>query len=181
MFLASQSPRRRTLLSDAGIAFEPIEPGHTDERAPAELAPTRQDEQIALVKARSVRAGGVILAADTIAVLDGRIFGKPRNPQDAFEMLKTLQGTTHEVITGVALVDGDRERLFHEVSRVTLEPLSDDEIRRYHEAVDPLDKAGACGIQETAGILRVRIEGSESNVMGLPIERLRGELRDFLI
>lgn len=173
LYLASTSVQRRRLLREAGIEFEAIEPGHADERVPEGLTPVAAAEYVARMKVRSVRVDGIVLAADTIAALDGRIFGKPADLEEAFLMLRALQGTTHEVITGVALVRGDRERVFHEISRVTLGPLSDAEIRRYHARVDPLTMSGACGIQERADILRVDVEGSESNVIGLPIERIR--------
>jgi septum formation protein len=179
--LASTSPRRRELLRRAGIDFEVVAPRGADERWPEGVAPGAAVERIARAKARSVRASGIVLAADTVVSYAGRILGKPRDREDAFAMLRLLQGTTHEVITGVALVEGARERLFHEVSRVTLGPLTDEEIRRYHAAVDPMDKAGACGIQETAGLLRATVEGSVANVEGLPVERLVEVLDAFMV
>lgn len=180
LFLASGSPRRARLLREAGFEFEVIRREPHTERRPQNLPPGEYVEAVALAKAADIAADGVVLGADTVAAQGDRILGKPRDRLEAFLMLRGLSGTTHQVLTGVALVCGGRTRVFHEVSRVTLGPLTDEQIRRYHRAVDPLDKAGACDVDEPAGVLDVRIEGSRSNVVGLPIERLRNELTGFL-
>ena len=180
IFLASGSPRRARLLREAGFEFEVIRREPRTERRPHDQPAAEYVESVALAKAADIAADGVVIGADTVAAYRNRILGKPHDAMDAFLMLKGLAGTTHCVVTGVALVCGARTRVFHEVSRVTLGPLTDEQIRAYHRAVDPLDKAGACDIDQPAGILDVRIEGSRSNVVGLPIERLRDELAAFL-
>lgn len=182
LHLASASPRRRDLLQRAGIPFTLVEPRHGEEVLPAGLPPAAQAEEVALQKALSVTvADGWVLGADTIVALGDRVFEKPRDRADAARMLGTLAGTTHTVITGVALVGpGGRRIVFSESTRVTIEPMTPDEVRRYHEVVDPLDKSGAIAIEETAGgLLRARVEGSVATVMGLPVERLGDVLRSL--
>lgn len=132
-------------------------------------------------KARAVAGRhphSMVIGADTIVVLDGRIFGKPRNREDACRMLGQLAGRRHEVITGVCLVHRslDTELVFADTTRVWMRRLEPAQIAEYHNKIDPLDKAGAYAIQEHGEGIVERIEGSYNNVMGLPVERLRATL-----
>jgi septum formation protein len=163
--LASSSPRRRELLRHAGIPFRAIDVHVCEGDDPVENA---------LRKARAVGPQDEpVVAADTIVVLDGQVFQKPRDLEEAHTFLKRLQGRTHEVVTGVAILYRGREKTFRVTSRVTFPPMTDDEIRAYHARENPLDKAGAYGVQ---ALPHVRVEGSRANVIGLPVERLREEL-----
>ena len=122
-----------------------------------------------------------MIGADTLVYLDGKPIGKPRDLVEAGSMLRRLSGRTHEVCTGVALMakGGAELRSFHVISRVTFKPLDDAVIRDYHSRIQPLDKAGAYAVQDESAMIIERVEGSWSNVKGLPMERLAGELRDF--
>ncbi len=189
LILASQSPRRRQLLSMAGIAFETV-PSNCDEEVVAwSLKNDRPDipehtlaEHLALSKARAVMPvypQDLILAADTLVTLDGVIFGKPRDRAHARQMLRSLAGRTHRVDTGVALVSSLGEEVFSASSKVSFRPLSpyvEVLIDRYVETDLPLDKAGAYGIQELSGLLIERIEGDYFAVMGLPIGQVHERL-----
>ena len=177
--LASASPRRRELLAAAGFDFrvvvadvEEIE----DIEDPATLVRTN-----ALLKARAVAAShpdALVLGADTTVALDGKIYGKPADLAEARAMLLALAGRTHEVVTGVALIHGGREHVFHETSRVTFR--RDIDPTAYFSRVNPLDKAGAYAAQEHADEIIERIEGCRDNVIGLPVKRLVEELKNFL-
>lgn len=166
--LASRSPRRLQLLRAAGIDVEVIAPSY--EERPLDMPPAALAEHHALQKARSVR-GDVVVGADTLVVFEGRVYGKPRDRDEAFAWLRAFQRGPQDVITGVAVI-GRAERVFHETSRVWLRRMSDDDIRAYHARVDPLDKAGAC---ETSIV--ERCEGPLDNVEGLPVARVLEELR----
>lgn len=139
---------------------------------------------LALRKARAVAAGrgeGVVLGADTIVVIDGRALGKPADAAEARAMLRTLRGREHEVITGVAVVDArtGREAAAAEVSRVRMAAYSDEQIEAYVASGSPLDKAGAYAIQDLAGALVAGLDGSYTNVVGLPLETARRLLEAF--
>ena len=177
LILASSSPRRRGLLAEAGLAFEVIAPA-VEEPADltAGLSPARRAEALAYFKARSVssgRAGAYVLGADTIAAIGGDVLGKPRDRGEAEQMLRRLSGTRHVVITGVALLgpNGYR-RIASESTFVTMRAMSDEEIVGYLDSGEWQGKAGAYAIQETADRFVDRIEGSLSNVVGLPMERI---------
>jgi septum formation protein len=187
LILASASPRRRSLLAAHGFAFDvaPVEV--------AELGPDDHEEPLAAVcenarrKARAAFGTGipeaVVLAADTILVLEGGWVGKPRDRAQAGRLLERLGGTVHQVATGVSLLAGGAEETFCEVTAVRIKALGDAEIRAYHEAVDPLDKAGGYDINAHGPIpggVVASIDGSYSNVMGLPMERLVPVLERFL-
>lgn len=187
LILASASPRRAEILRNAGIAFE-VHPAHIDEsRRPGE-APSDYVRRLALEKARAVadanRAQGreaVILGADTIVVAGGEIFGKPASVEDARRMLHRLQGTTHEVRTGIALIrskDG-AESVAEEATRVTFASMSASEIDEYVATAEPMDKAGAYAIQGLAGRYITRIEGDYFNVVGLPLAKVWELLRSI--
>ncbi len=179
LILASGSPRRRELLAEMGVAFEVITAPVVE--LDANSAPGQNAAEIAQanarLKARAVaRQGRWVLGADTVVTLEGTLFGKPGSLEQAREFLHALSARTHEVITGCALLDGKgSEEIFHEVTRVTFRALSDDAIAGYLARVHVLDKAGAYALQEQGEILVERVDGSRSNVIGLPTERL-GEL-----
>lgn len=177
--LASQSPRRKQLLEWARIPFE-ILSHPTDESYPHDLTPENIALHIATEKAKSVAhlTDKLILAADTIVVLDNEIIGKPADLEDAVSILHRLSGRQHEVITGVAIVSGDQEMRFAEKTIVEFLPITDHDIRFYVDTCNPLDKAGAYAIQEWIGVTGIRsIQGDFYNVMGLPISRVVDVLR----
>jgi septum formation protein len=173
LILASGSPRRAELLTAAGYTFE-VCVADVDERLRDGEAPSVYVARLAGEKARQVygAAGGddvVVLGADTAVVVDGEIMGKPQDDDDAARMLRRLSGRTHEVLTGVSLQGAGLELETVEVTRVTFDALSDREIASYVESGEPRDKAGAYAIQGRAARFIPRIEGSYSNVVGLPI------------
>lgn len=182
LILASRSPRRKDLLELAGLEFKTYPSPCDEDRIMVDLLRERPGldhaslaEQLALAKARSVLdlfPRALVLASDTIVTLEGQIFGKPRDKEEARSMLCRLAGRTHVVDTGVALVSGLDEEVFSSSSQVTFRPLTDDLealIDRYTKTGLPLDKAGAYGIQELGGLLIEKIEGDFFSVMGLPI------------
>jgi septum formation protein len=183
LILASASPRRRELLGEMGIAFEiataevtELNPASAPKLAPAELAIAN-----ARLKAGAVarlRPGRWVLGADTVAALEGRIFGKPGSIDEARGFLRALSGRTHQVATGVVLFAPDgNEESFHEISHVTFHPLTEELIARYLAEVPVLDKAGGYAVQERGEWIVARVEGSRANVIGLPVEKLSGLLR----
>ena len=180
LYLASESPRRARLLSEAGIPFKKIRSGY-DEKNSLMIKPFFLVKKNALEKAlRASRAirNGKILGADTLVYFKKRILGKPATVGEALRTLKRLQGRWHVVYTGVALLELRsgrilRKRSFVEKTRVLLKKMDEKEIRLYLRRVDPLDKAGGYAIQETRqGIVRA-VKGSFTNAVGLPMERLR--------
>lgn len=186
MLLASASPRRRELLTRAGYTFD-IEPSGADERRLDDERPADFVVRIAVAKAVAVSGGPedqrLIVAADTIVVVDGEVLGKPRGSDDAVSMLRRLSGRTHEVLTGVAVVRGVDRRTALASTRVTLVGLDDQAVGAYVATGEPMDKAGAYGVQGIASRFVDRIEGSYTNVVGLPltaVERLLKELDDGL-
>ncbi len=181
LVLASASPRRRDLLARLGLAFT-VSPSDADETWPADLATGPAAQAVALRKARAVPApGALVLAADTVVVLDGQVLGKPADADQAAATLRRLSGRTHEVVTGLALAAGGRETTAHETTRVTFAALTDAEIAAYVATGSPLDKAGSYGIQDDLGALLVeRIDGDYFNVVGLPLRRLYDTLRRFV-
>ena len=181
LILASASPRRAELLTLLKVKFR-ILPGEAEEVAHEHLSPLEVCQLNAHRKARAVakkNPDALVLAADTLVFLDGEILGKPRNLADARWMLAKLQGRTHQVVTGVCLMHlrVHRERIFAVSTDVLFHPLDDKQIRDYLGKVDPLDKAGAYAIQESGEKIISEISGSYSNVVGLPVERLRKELQ----
>ena len=181
LVLASGSPRRRELLARLGYAFETCSPD-VDEHVDAPAS-----EAVAILARRKARAAaenyreGVIIASDTLVSLDGAALGKPADAADAVRMLKRLSGREHEVFTGVCLRDArtGREALAVERTGVFFRPLSDAEIAAYVETGEPMDKAGAYGIQGGAGAFVEKLDGSFENVMGFPIDRVARMLADF--
>jgi septum formation protein len=158
-----------------------ILPAHVDEVAHEHLSPLEVCQLKAHRKARVVakkNLDAIVIGADTLVFLDDEILGKPRNLTEARRMLKQLQGRTHQVVTGVCLMHlrSHRERIFAISSDVLFHPLNDRQIRHYLNLIDPLDKAGAYGIQEHGELIIAEVSGSFSNVVGLPLEQLRKEL-----
>ncbi|HVM62805.1 MAG TPA: Maf family protein [Verrucomicrobiae bacterium] len=180
IILASASPRREQLLREMGLHFHVVLPNDVEELT-AGAAPDVLAIQNAQRKARAVAGrhpDAIVIGADTVVVLNGKIFGKPLDRDDAHRMLTELAGQRHEVITGVCLVHRslDTELLFADTTRVWMRPLASAQIMEYLAKVNPLDKAGAYAIQEHGDGIVARIEGSYSNVVGLPVERLRATL-----
>lgn len=178
--LASGSPRRRELLNTIGLEDFDICPAIGEEKADASLPPGGLVKALSLAKAREVfeaHRDCTVIAADTIVWADGRVFGKPHSEEDAFNMLRTLSGTSHEVYTGVSVIKGDTVLSEAECTEVFFRELSDDEIREYIATGEPMDKAGAYGIQGRASLLVEKINGDYFNVVGLPLCRLGQMLR----
>ena len=180
--LASNSPRRKELLSGLGIDYEVKTLPDIDESFPEGLTEVETATYIARAKADVYRnimqSDELIITADTIVWLDGEVMGKPVDEEDARRMLRALSGKTHQVITGVCLMTIDSQKAFATVTDVTFCHLSEEEIDYYVERYRPMDKAGSYGIQEWIGFVGVEsISGSYFNVMGLPIQRLYTELK----
>ena len=183
IILASQSPRRRELLERVGLKeFQVASPG-VDERVGPGLSPARMVEELSLRKARAAakKAGpeDVVIAADTVVALDGKALGKPRDREDAFAMLSALSGREHRVYTGVSVLRGDRAVTEHEETAVCFRALAPGEIWGYIATGEPMDKAGAYGIQGIGALLVSGIRGDYCNVVGLPVFRLGRMLREF--
>jgi septum formation protein len=174
LVLASASPRRRELLAAAGLDIE-VDPVDVDERQVTGEPPAAYVERVARLKAAAGAARHpqrVVVGADTAVVIDGEVLGKPRDAEDAGSMLRRLSGRDHEVLTGVAVASAGRVESFVERTRVTLAPLSGMDIEAYVATGEPFDKAGAYAIQGGAGRFITGCDGSYSNVVGLPMERL---------
>jgi septum formation protein len=169
LVLASQSPRRREILSRAGIGFV-VRPASVPEEVAGGEDPVAHVRRLAREKAEAVPAGSgeIVLGADTVVVIDGRILGKPVDAEDAARMLRLLSGREHEVITGICLKTLGRVIVDASSTRVCFAPLTETEISAYVESGEPMDKAGAYGIQGLASKFIDRIEGCYFNVMGLP-------------
>jgi septum formation protein len=182
IILASNSPRRKELLSGLGIQYEVKTLPDIDESYPEGLDGMEIPAFIARSKADAYRAvmqpDELIITADTIVWLDGNVMGKPKDAEEAREMLRALSGQTHQVITGVCLTTAVCQKAFATQTDVTFATLSEEEIAYYVERYSPMDKAGSYGIQEWIGFIGVEsISGSYFNVMGLPIQRLYTELK----
>ena len=182
IILASNSPRRRELLSGLGLDYEVRTLPGIDESYPETLQGEEIPVYISSQKASSyldeLKENELLITADTIVWLDGRVLGKPSDEEDACQMLRALSGKTHQVITGVTLATTTFQKSFASVSQVTFATLSDEEIKYYISHYHPMDKAGSYGVQEWIGFIGVeRIEGSYFNVMGLPVQRLYRELK----
>ena len=188
LILASGSPRRRELMEKLGIPFE-VEVSEADETLPDDIAAEDAALYLSGIKANAVynlyyEDHMVVIGADTVVIYDGAIYGKPKDEEDAFRMLKTLSGNTHRVITGVTVIagDGDEEQeiTFSNSSEVTFYELSDEEIRDYIATGEPMDKAGAYGIQDHGALLIEHIDGDFYSVMGLPVAQLSRALTDIV-
>lgn len=173
--LASGSPRRRELLQGLGIDFS-VRPADLDESLLPGETPDTHVKRLAREKAaHRSEPGELVLAADTVVVLDGQVLGKPRDPSEARTMLGRLAGRRHTVLSGVALVDGETGRSANGIARteVQIGPMSPTEIRWYVDTGEPLDKAGAYAIQGLGAIFVEAIDGNYTNVVGLPIPLTR--------
>jgi septum formation protein len=185
LILASGSPRRRELLRNAGFTFEVVPPEVVEDN-PGNEAPAKLVERLALDKAEAVAGrfhrqdNVVVLGADTVVVVDSTLLGKPASPAEARQMLERLSDRTHEVITGVALVEPEtaRRTVAHETTRVFFRLLEPQEMEDYVATGEPLDKAGAYAIQGGASRFVTRVEGCYFNVMGLPVALVDRLLRD---
>ena len=183
IILASQSPRRRQLLEQMGITGFVVCPAQGEEDMGAHLPPDRLSEALALAKAREVAAQAgpedMIIAADTIVTLDHQVLGKPHSREEAVSMLETLSGRHHVVYTGLAVLRGGKTVSDHEGTEVRFRPLSREEIEAYVATGEPMDKAGAYGIQGRGALLVEGIVGDYFNVMGLPVCKLGQILNRF--
>lgn len=185
LVLASGSPRRRDLLARAGLRFQ-VRPADVAEDVLPGESPQALVERLARAKAGWAverlppLPRRVVLGSDTVVVLDGEILGKPRDAEEAVSMLRRLVGRSHRVVTGVAVVESDTRRVRTACveSRVAMRPASEEELRRYVAGGEPLDKAGGYALQGEGRRLVVRVEGSETNVIGLPLEETLALLRD---
>jgi len=183
LILASRSPRRTELLRQLGVEFK-IVPSEAAEIHHDQLTAREVSQINAYRKARTVAKkfpDALVLGADTLVSLDSALFGKPSNLEEAYQMLERLQGRTHEVVTGLCLLHlrNHRQKVFSESTSVTFLALDAIKIRRYFTKVNPLDKAGAYAIQEEGDMIVEKIAGSYSNVVGLPVERLKVELETW--
>ncbi len=180
--MASNSPRRKELLAGLGITYEVRTLPDVDESYPDTLQGADIPLYISREKANAYRAllkpGELMITADTIVWLDGQVLGKPRDREEAIQMLRHLSGNTHEVFTGVSLTTTAWRRSFSSQTAVTFTTLTEEEIAWYVDRFQPLDKAGAYGVQEWIGFIGVtHIAGSYYNIMGLPVQRLYRELQ----
>ena len=199
IILASASPRRKELLTQMGLEFEIVTseaPEFTDQTDPGlmveDLSRKKAEAVYSKLTAEGVLPSGdesLIIAADTLVFKDGQVLGKPQSEADAFRMLSMLQGSSHEVMTGVSLIDikqvfgSNPLRVlydsFHETTKVFFSPMTEGEIRRYIASGEPMDKAGAYGIQGLSAKFVNRIEGDYFNVVGLPVSALYNKLKFF--
>jgi septum formation protein len=183
LILGSKSPRRRYLLEQAGFDFT-VMAKDVKEVYPPDLPVREVPGYLAKLKAAAILPdapeGAVVIASDTIVLLNNTIYGKPVDRNDAIRILKELSGNLHEVITGVCLLSTQKVRVFSETTKVFFDALTDWEIEWYIDHYEVMDKAGAYGIQDGIGLIGIkRIEGCYFNVMGLPVHRLYKELQEF--
>ena len=180
LILASQSPRRRELLGLTGLDFI-VRVADIDETMDAAKAPFDEVARVSRAKALAVarEPEDVVIAADTIVVCEGKVLGKPKDAEDAFRILSLLSGRHHEVMTGMTVVCGDRIISHTEVTKIHFRRLHPDEIRAYIASGEPMDKAGAYGIQGGAALFADQMDGDYYNVMGLPVCRLAMILRSL--
>jgi len=184
LILASASPRRAELLRQLGIEFKVVS-SDVPEIHHEQLTASEVSQINAYRKARAVAKklpDTLVLAADTLVYLDTRLFGKPGSLEDAYQMLEELQGRTHQVVTSICLMHlrEHHQRICSECTAVTFRPLDASIIRRYLNHVNPLDKAVAYAIQEEGDLIVECISGSYTNVIGLPVERLTSELKEWM-
>jgi septum formation protein len=181
LVLASGSPRRQQFLRELDVDFE-IRLKDIEEIYPDTLQGAEITDFLAVLKANAFISAEneIILTSDTIVWHKNKALGKPKDYDDAFAMLQSLAGNTHEVITSVCIKSAERQEVFNETTRVTFNPLSDEEIKYYLDKYQPYDKAGSYGIQEWIGLVAIaRIEGSYANVVGLPVDKVYQKLSDF--
>ena len=184
--LASASPRRRELLTQVGLTFE-VMVSDADENIEESLSPDELVKRLSLIKAAAVKeelsakgadGDSAVIGADTVVFHKGEILGKPKDEEDAFRMLESLSGDTHSVYTGVTILLGDETIIFANETKVVFDTVSDEEIKRYIASKEPMDKAGAYGIQGQGGAFVTSIEGEYANVVGFPIGEFCHILRE---
>ena len=185
LILASNSPRRQSLMNDAGLHFELSVPAENEENYPEDIYSSAVPLYLAKLKAAAfegqIEKNEIIMTADTVVILEELVLGKPGNAEEAFEMLNSLSGRKHKVITAVCLKSRNKEVVFSDSTDVWFKHLTEEEIHHYIKEFEPYDKAGAYGIQEWIGCIGIeRIEGSFFNVMGLPIHMVYSELEKFI-
>ena len=185
LILASKSPRRSQLLSQAGIPFR-IQTQEVEENYPDDMPVEQVPVYLAQKKANAARSflkedHEIILAADSVVILDGKIYGKPTDRADAHRILSELSGREHQVITGVCLITKHKEVAFGDLTKVKFAALSEAEIAYYVDHYKPFDKAGSYAIQEWIGLCKIeKIDGTYANVMGLPVERVWSTLENII-
>ncbi|MDR0421066.1 MAG: Maf family nucleotide pyrophosphatase [Prevotellaceae bacterium] len=185
IILASQSPRRAELMRGLGLNFIQTKLSNTDESYPKGLNKNEIPIYVAQKKSdaysQKLNDNDILITVDTIVLCNGEVFGKPKDRNDAFNMLKILSNNTHEVISGVYMRSTAKTRSFSVISTVRFKNFTDDEINFYIDTYQPYDKAGSYGIQEWIGFVGLlKIEGSYFNVMGLPTQNLYAELKMFI-
>ena len=185
LILASASPRRRELLAACDLEFTLAEKFECEECYPADLAADKVAEYLSQLKSNAyphaLGEKDILLTADTVVILGDKILGKPHSEEEAVEMISSLSGATHKVVTGVTLRTAKQTISFSAESLVSFRTLEAEEVRYYVEKYRPLDKAGAYGIQEWIGYIGIEgIEGSFYNVMGLPVQRLYATLKELI-
>ncbi len=182
IILASQSPRRKQLLAEAGFEFE-VKVTDIDEDYPEDMPVEQVPEFLAELKAKAAMEmfglnDEIVIASDCVVILEGVIYGKPSNYDDAVRILRALSGKMHQVITGVCIATKEHTEVFSGVANVYFHPLTDDEIHYYITNYKPYDKAGAYAIQEWIGLCKIeKIEGTYSNIMGLPMDLVYPRLK----
>lgn len=184
IILASKSPRRSQLLGQAGFHFtvrtREVEEDYPEELPAVDVAPFLAEKKATACSDFLETEEDILLASDSVVILDNKIYGKPTDRDDAKRILSELSGRVHEVITGICLLSKSKKRVFHAVSRVHFIPLSEAEIDYYIDEYQPYDKAGAYAIQEWIGLCKIsKIEGTYTNIMGLPMEAVYRELMEF--
>ncbi|CAN5382905.1 Maf-like protein [soil metagenome] len=182
LILASNSPRRKQLLQEAGFTFT-VKTKETDEDFPDDLPVIKVARYLAEKKAEAFReelSEAIIITADTVVICEGISLAKPAHKKEALAMLQTLSGKKHQVVTGMCLLNVKKKISFEVITEVYFKDLSGEEIDHYIDNYKPYDKAGAYGIQEWLGLIGIeRINGSYYNVVGLPVQRLYEELKNF--
>lgn len=183
IILASASPRRKELLKRIGLKFK-VDPSNYEENISSELEPHELAKSLSLEKAKLVakkHMNALVIAADTFIVFEGKIVGKPRTETEAKEMLETISGRQHSVITGFTIIDTENNKALSKAveTKVYIRKLSSNEIEAYVESKEPLDKAGAYAIQGLGSVIVEKIEGDYFNVIGLPLGALTESLKEF--
>lgn len=183
LVLGSQSPRRKYILEQAGFEFSVIA-ADVDEVYPADMPVREVPEYLAALKAEAilpqVDSDAVVITSDTIVLLNGKIYEKPKSREHAIQVLGELSGNMHEVITGVCITSADKTVRFSDTTKVFFDKLTTEEIEWYVDRYDVMDKAGGYAVQEGIGLIGIiKLEGCYFNVMGLPVNRLYQELKKF--
>ncbi len=179
IILASKSPRRKELLSFITTDFI-VKSADVDETLPQDITPSKAVEYLSKIKAEPLKNNDdIVIGADTVVAINGKILGKPKDENDAFSMLKTLSGNVHSVFTGVTVIKGEKSETFSVETKVKMFDLTDDDINNYIATGEPFDKAGSYGIQGKGSLLVEKIDGDYFNVVGLPISKLNKVLKTF--